>query len=103
MSKSKSKMIVKIHKSKERKILAVCDNELFGKKLEEGRLQLDLSSEFYDGEEVQEDELLNLFKGAQIINLVGEKSINTAIKAGIIDKKNIVRIKNIPHAQAILV
>jgi len=56
-SKSKSKMIVKIHKSRERKILAVCDNELFGKKFEEGKLRLDLSSEFYDGEEVQEKNL----------------------------------------------
>jgi len=32
-------------------------------------------------------DILNLFKGAHIINLVGEKSIRAAIKAGIIDKK----------------
>lgn len=105
LCKSKDiKMIVKIHKNNDGKvILAVCDKELLGKKFEEGKLQLDLSSKFYDGKEMQEETLLKLFKSAYIINLVGKRSINIAIKAGIIDRERVIKIKNVPHAQVVLV
>ncbi len=96
-------MIVKIHRTNDgRNILAVCDSDLLGKKFEENDLQLDLTSNFYKGEEKNEQEVLELFKISPIINLVGEKSINLALKAKIIGKKHIIKIKNIPHAEALL-
>ncbi len=40
-------MIVNIHKTSDgRRIIAVCDSELIGKKFEEHNLQLDLTSNF---------------------------------------------------------
>ena len=55
--------IVKLHKSPEGKtILAVCDAEIAGKYFEEGDLQLDLSSNFYKGEEMAEPRIKELFK-----------------------------------------
>lgn len=96
-------MIIKVHKTIDgRKIVAICDNELIGKKFEEGKLQLDLSSSFYNGEEKSEDDIIELIRGSYIVNIVGEKGISLALKLGIVDKKNIIKIKNIPHAQAIL-
>ncbi len=96
-------MIVKIRKTNDgRNILAICDSDLIGKKFEDHDLQLDLTSNFYKGEEKSEKEILELFKTGSIINLVGKKSIEVGIKAGIINKKNIIKIKNIPHAQALL-
>jgi len=80
----------------------LCDNELIGQRFEEKNLQLDLSSKFYNGEEKSEDELVKLVLGAYIANIVGEKSIAFALKLGIIEKNSIIRIKNIPHAQAIM-
>ena len=44
-------MIVKIHKRDDRTILAVCDSDLIGRTFTEGERQLDLSSDFYKGEE----------------------------------------------------
>ena len=95
-------MILKIHKTQERKIVAVCDSELKGKKFEEGKLQLDLTASFYDGQEANETDVLNSFKNAYMVNLVGQESVNLAIKSGIAKEKNIIKIKNIPHVQAIL-
>lgn len=96
-------MITKVHKTPDgRKIVAVCDNDLIGKKFEEKNLQLDLSSSFYNGEEKSEEEIIELIKGSYIVNIVGEKSINLAVKLGIVDKKNVIKIKKIPHAQVIL-
>jgi len=96
-------MIVKVHKTQDgRKIVAICDNDLIGKKFEEKNLQLDLSADFYKGEEKSEEEIIELIKGSYMVNIVGKKSINLAVKLGIMDKKNIIKIKKIPHAQVIL-
>lgn len=96
-------MIVKIHKTPDgKKVVAVCDKGLIGKKFKEKNIQLDLSSDFYNGKEMNEEEILELFKAAYIINLVGEKSIELGIKAGIIDKDNVIYVQKIPHAQGLL-
>jgi hypothetical protein len=96
-------MIIKVHKTQDgRKVIAICDSNLIGKKFEEKNLQLDLTSNFYKGEEKSEEEIIESIKGSYIINLVGKNSINLGIKLDIINKNNIIKIKNIPHAQAIL-
>ena len=96
-------MIAKVHKTDDgRRIVAICDKELIGKKFEEKNMQLDLSSDFYKGEEKNEKEAIELIKGSYLVNIVGEKSVCFAKKVGIVDKSRIMKIKNIPHAQAIL-
>jgi hypothetical protein len=96
-------MIVKVHKTAEgRKVIALCDNALLGNCFEENGIRLDLSSDFYKGEERSEEGVLTLIEGAHILNVVGEKSINFVLKLGLIDKKNILNIKGVPHAQAII-
>jgi len=52
-----------------RMILVVVDDELVGKRFEEGDLQIDLSKDFYKGEEVSEAEVVGLFRKAYIIHL----------------------------------
>ena len=94
-------MIVKTHKAEGKLILAICDNLLLGKKIEDENLQLDLSSSFYDGDEKSEKEILQLMKAANSINAVGEKTIDFLLKNKIIQKENIIRIKKIPHAQVV--
>ncbi|MEE9525069.1 MAG: DUF424 family protein [Candidatus Woesearchaeota archaeon] len=97
-------MIVKLHKSLEgRVILAVCDSDICGKKFEEGDLQLDLSSNFYKGEEMDEERILNLMKSVHIVNLCGKKAVELGVKARIIDKENVVVISGVPHAGGIIV
>jgi len=97
-------MIAKLHRSYEgRVILAVCDSGLIGKCFSEDELQLDLSSNFYKGEEMSDKRILNFFKVVNIVNLVGEKAVGLGIKAGIVDRKQVIKIKGIPHAQALIV
>ncbi|MBU0628349.1 MAG: DUF424 family protein [Nanoarchaeota archaeon] len=96
-------MIVKVHKTDDgRKVLAICDDGLLRKKFEEGNNQLDLTSSFYNGEAKNEKETIEMIKGTYMVNIVGEGSIKLALNLGIVDKKNIIKIKDIPHAQAIL-
>ncbi|MFQ5474289.1 MAG: DUF424 domain-containing protein [Candidatus Nanoarchaeia archaeon] len=96
-------MIVKVHEAPEGILLAVCDDDILGKKFETDRLQLDLTASFYQGEEMSEDELRELLKKAYIVNIAGEKSIAFFLKEGFVEKANIIRIQDVPHAQIVLV
>lgn len=102
--KSKDLMIAKIHKTPDGKmVLAVCDSDLLGKKFEAKNMQLDLSSDFFKGKEVSEEELLELMKKAYIININGKKCIKIALKAKVIEKDNIISVDGVKHAESIIV
>lgn len=96
-STSNSKILVKIHESQGRKIIAVCDKELVGKKFEEGEFCLDISYRFYGGEEMGEEEIIEILKDATNVNAVGENSVSLICK--IFDGCGVIRICNIPHVQ----
>jgi len=94
-------MFVNIIKSY-RDVVAICDKELLGKKFEEGKFQLDIKENFYKGKEVNEEAIIEIMEKMSAedttFNIVGEKSINAALKAGIISIKGIRRIKEVPFA-----
>ncbi len=98
-------MIIKIHKSY-RDVIAICDSELLGKKFEEGKIQLDLTGEFFNGEEKNEGKIMEIIENAAkedaTFNIVGEKAVQLALKACIISKKGIKKIQGIPMALRLL-
>lgn len=105
-------MIINIIRSY-RDVVAVCDSELLGRKFEEpsGEVvkQLDVKENFYkgkEGREVSGDELIKLMKAMSredaTFNIVGEKSVNAALDAGIISKENVGYIQGIPFVLVLL-
>ena len=91
-------MNIKIHKTKYSLIVALCDKKLIGKEIKEGALCIKLTERFYKGEDLPENRVIEILKDADSINIVGEKSIQLALKAGIIKKDDIKRIKDVPFA-----
>lgn len=89
-------MIVKKHFDRQGLLIAVCDRELLGKKFEEGRLQIDLTSDFYKGEEMDLKRVEELMKSARLGNVVGKKSVELAKKLGLVE--DVIIIANVPHA-----
>ena len=94
-------MLVRIIKSY-RDIVAICDSDLIGKKFEEEKFQLDVKGEFYNGEETSEEKTIeimqNMSKEDSTFNIAGKKSVNAALKAGIISQKGIKEIQGVPFA-----
>ena len=82
-------------------ILAISDLSLVGKSFEEGDLQIDVSEDFYCDKECSRDEALELIKNATIINAVGKRIITLMLKENIIDKKTVLTIDGVPHAQVV--
>ncbi len=83
-------------------MLAACDADLLGKRFEEGEIHIEVTREFYFEAYVSEKTFRNSLKIATIINLVGENVVRIAIEEGIVDKDNVLKIENIPHAQAVM-
>lgn len=96
-------MILKKHNSPQGIVLALCDKNILGKKFETEDFQLDLSSNFYQGEEKTEEEIKTEIKKAYIINICGEKSINFAKKENLVSNSQIKIIQQIPYAQIIII
>lgn len=89
-----------------RTIVAACDKELIGKLFEEGILQLEVKETFYKGEETSKEEGIKIFQNMKkedaTFNLIGKKTIQTALEAGIINEKHIGRVNKIPFALILL-
>ncbi|MBS3074294.1 DUF424 family protein [Candidatus Pacearchaeota archaeon] len=97
--------LIKVHKTY-RLVVAVCDAELLGKKFEEGNKQLNIMLNFYNGEEIQEEELMktliDLAKEDATFNIAGKSSVNCALKCGIISKAGIKKVQGVPFALVLL-
>ncbi|MBW2993453.1 DUF424 family protein [Candidatus Woesearchaeota archaeon] len=97
-------MIAKIHKNPEGQIiLALCDKGLLGKKFVEKELQLDLTGDFYKGEEKTKEEVEDMLNNAYIVNAVGEKCIAFLLEKKLIEKEHVITICGVPHAQCVIV
>ena len=91
-------IFVKEHIHDNRRLLAICDGNLIGKTFEEKNKVLNVSKTFYYGEPMFEKDILKLIEDNTLLNIVGEESVNFALKNNLIDKKGIIKIKGIPHA-----
>ena len=89
-----------------RNVVGICDQELIGKKFEEDKFQLDVKENFFKEREVSEEELIKIIRNMSIedatFNIVGEKSINAALKTEIISKEDIKEIQGIPFALVLM-
>jgi hypothetical protein len=91
-------IFVKEHIHNDRKLISLCDGNIIGKEFEDGEFILKISKDFYVGEPMFEKDILNSIIEGILLNIVGEESVNFALKNKLINKNGIKRIKNIPFA-----
>jgi len=96
---------VKVHKAY-RSVVAVCDSELIGKYLEEGKRELAIREHFFKGEEKTHDEaiaLLQLYSREDAtFNIVGHKAIKAALESGLVSEEGIDHIRGVPFALVLI-
>ncbi len=93
------KVIARMHEKQGEKLLAACDDDLLGKKLEGGSLYLHVSEGFYGSEAVTREELNDLMDSCTIGNLVGDNVIAMAVEKKLVHEDRILKISGVPHAQ----
>lgn len=81
-------------------LIVVTDKEIIGKIFTEGRLILNLTKEFYKGEEMKKDSLENVLGKARHLHLSGKNAVMIGIKQGYVDEQKVLHIDTTVHAEA---
>lgn len=89
-----------------RDVVAVCDGDLIGKKFEGfvggAEAQLDVKENFYKGEEVSEERVLEILRDMALedatFNIVGSRAVELAIEAGVISEESVGEIDGVRFA-----
>jgi hypothetical protein len=90
---------MRVSETHEHYVVAMCDKSLLGKTLKQGDLQFKVSEEFYGGNLVDLKLCLKHLEKATIANMVGKKTVEAAMNAGLIHEQAVLYIEGHPHAQ----
>jgi uncharacterized protein len=77
-------------------LVNVCDADLIGQTLTEGKLRMHISEEFFGGDLVEEDEAARIIKESSMISLAGPKSVNIALSNKLASPQAVREIQGVP-------
>lgn len=80
-------------------LLAASDEELIGRCVQNGEVEVHISEQFYGTKQADQGELRDLLGRCTVANLMGERCIKLAAELGFIDASNVVQLEDVPHAQ----
>ncbi|MEM3396237.1 MAG: DUF424 family protein [Thermoplasmata archaeon] len=101
-SGTESKIWLKVHRRGAEILVAACDVCLVGEHLKDERFSVHISPEFYKGELVNDETFVVYMRTATIANLFGKHTVALAIRAGFVEKENVIKIAGVPHAQMVV-
>jgi hypothetical protein len=82
-------------------LLSICDAEILGRTLREGKIVFQVTEEFYKGAEVELEEAIAMIENSTIVNMVGKNVVQKAVEKGYVHPEAIIKIEGIPHAQIV--
>jgi hypothetical protein len=82
-------------------LLAMCDAEILGKTLREGKIVFCVKEDFYKGSKVNVEEAVSLIENSTIVNMVGKNVVKKAIEQGYVHPDAVLNIQGVPHAQIV--
>jgi len=74
----------------------ICDEELVGRTVAEGKLKMHISKDFYAGEVVEKGEALRLIRTCAIVNLAGRRSVSLAVDNQIGAREAVREVEDVP-------
>jgi hypothetical protein len=77
-------------------LVNVCDAELVGRTLSEGKLKMHISKDFFGGELVEEDEVVKIIRDSAILSLAGVRSVNIALANKLGSPQAVREIQGVP-------
>ncbi len=95
-------MLVRERETPEGLLVSVCDAECLGETFTEGEVSLEVTEEFYGGDEAADadaEQVVDSLTRAAVANIVGEKAVGVAIEAGLVDENRVLHVDGTLHAQ----
>lgn len=87
---------VRTSRYKDNVLVNICDEELVGRTVTEGRLKMHISKEYYFGELVDSGQALHLIKTCGIVNLAGRRAVSLALDSALAAKEAVREIEDVP-------
>ncbi len=82
-------------------LLAICDAEILGKTLREGKIVFHVKEKFYKGSRVNVEEAVAMIEHSTIVNMVGRNVVQRAVEEGYVHPEAVLNIDGVPHAQIV--
>lgn len=92
-------MILNERDTDEGLLVSVCDPDIMGETFEDGPVSLTVDEEFYGGESVSEEEVVDSLARCSVANIVGTESVDVAVEHGFVDEDNVLDVDGTRHAQ----
>ena len=80
-------------------LVSVCDADVMGETFENGDVSLTVEEDFYDGEEADEEAVVQSLSRCSVANIVGTRAVAVAIDHGFVDEENVLDFDGTRHAQ----
>lgn len=92
---------VKLKKNGKNILLAICDANLLGKTLKEGKIVFKITNEFYKGRKISVDQAVTMIENSTNVNLIGNSCVKKAIENGFVHPEAVIKIEGISHVQIV--
>jgi hypothetical protein len=92
-------MLLNERDTEEGLLVSVCDPEVLGETFEDGSVSLTVEEEFYDGEAVDEQTVVDSLARCAVANIVGTEAVGVAVDHGFVEEGNVLDIAGTRHAQ----
>jgi uncharacterized protein len=73
-------------------LLNICDEELIGKTVKGGKVEMEISKEYFGGDLVNEDEAINLVRTSSIVNLAGTRIVEKVLDQKLASERAVKKV-----------
>lgn len=95
-------MILTAHVNHEgQKVVAIIDDELLGRRIDGGDVELKFDSDFYRGERLESAQILAEIREAYMLNCAGENTIGFLKEHGLIEQQDVAIIEGVPYVYVV--
>ena len=73
-------------------LLNICDEELLGKTVKGGKVEMEISREYFGGDLVNEDEAINLVRSSSIVTLAGTRIVGKVLDQKLASERAVKKV-----------
>ena len=77
-------------------MINICDLDLAGKEINKGDFTINISKEYFQDEEINQEEATSLLKSSSMLNLVGENIVTLALELKLAKGNSVKVIDDVP-------
>lgn len=80
-------------------LVTVCDRDVLGETFEDGQVSLTVTEDFYGGDRVETETVVESLARASVANIVGHDAVDLAVEEGFVDEAHVLDVDGTRHAQ----